>query len=230
MHDMFLKAASAALLLSLCAPVATCATGKADAEGQALACGPRAVFLLLNDQGIPATYEEVRAAIPLSSQGASVRDLQWCLLSYGITASARRLEPSDLVRYHQPMIAYFPSRSERRAAGHFVYVSSAADEGLEIIEPMTGRRFPRWPWRDFSDEWDDLCILVDVEPLLVHDPLFWMSMTNAMLMALLLRVRSPVWLGFVRRGCASCAVASALCSTGLVVPARSAEPEELVRS
>lgn len=181
-----------ALLLLVFPPAASVgiASDESLSEREAVTCGPRSVFLLLSDLGISVSYDEVRSAISLSRDGSSIRELAECLSSYGVSCSARRLAPSDLLGSTFPLIAHVSRSSTGGREGHFLYVCSASPEGLDIIEPITGDRTPCWGWRSFSDSWSGVCLVPGGRRSFVCDPLFLLGMLNLCLIGMSLHMPS----------------------------------------
>ncbi len=180
------RAITAGLLFSLPSSAAAEPAGKIAAELESAACGPRAVFLLLQARGISATYDDVRSAIPLPSDGASIIELQKCLQSYGVACSIRRLDPSDLLNCQTPMIAYLSHTYTGNRAGHFMYIRSVTPEGVDAIDPIVGWRIPHWGWQSFSDAWSGVCLVPDERRSFAQDPLFLVSMLNLVLLGIVL--------------------------------------------
>lgn len=170
----------------LCCPLeqrSACAVDRLTAEGEALACGPRAVFLLLRDFGVPVTYAEVRESTQLSERGASVAQLERSLRSFGVTCSIRRLDPSDLLSVHRPMVAYLSHLYRGNSAGHFVYIPSVSCEGPEVVDPVVGNVTSPWRWRSFSDAWSGVCLVADPPPIFSNDPVLLVGLLGLALLA-----------------------------------------------
>lgn len=221
---------SIVLALSCCCwPLApSFAADRAAAQREAAACGPRAVYLLLNHLGIPATYAEIRDAIPLSDQGASIAELQRCLRSFGVECSIRRLNPTEMLTVRTPMIAYLSHLYVGNTAGHFLFVPSMRPGGPDTVDPVTGRRGEPWNWRSFSDAWSGVCLVVERPPGVFKDLPLLAAMLNLGLFAVVFTGTPIRWR---RRAYAS---ASCIClflypGTGAVM-AESGPPREGLRS
>jgi hypothetical protein len=171
-----------AALLSLVAWLADAmcafAGGAPSTEQELATCGPRAVFLMLQDLGSLASYDEVRDDIPLSPDGASISDLVHCLSSYHVRCTVRRLDPTDLLSCRGPLIAYVPRADRRALPGHFLYVRSVTLEGLDLIDPIDCKEVRCAPWASFSDAWSGVCIVIEQERSISRHMMLVLSIVN----------------------------------------------------
>jgi ABC-type bacteriocin/lantibiotic exporter with double-glycine peptidase domain len=205
------------------------AADRETAEAEALACGPRAVFLLLRDVGSTATYSEVRKSTPVCERGVSVAQLVTSIRSFGVPCSARRLDPSDLVSLRRPMIAYLSRLYSGNDSGHFVYIRSVTPEGPVVIDPVVGDLVSPWRWRSFSDAWSGICIVAE-PPSMLSDPLLLIGFLGLVAAVILARPCSAIVRPTLR--IPRFAAVVALCAIGQTEPAFGDErvPSETLRS
>lgn len=98
-----------------------------------LSCGPNAAYLLaLVEYGGEVSYDELRAAVPVSEQGSSLADVADGLTSCGYPCKVVKARPADLQPAVLPMIVHLDRLNGSTAVGHYC-VLARYDETIDEV-------------------------------------------------------------------------------------------------
>ncbi len=103
-------------------------------------CGVAAVKMVLEMNGVPASFTEVESELPLTAEGATMLTLQTVLRQYGLESEGWRIDVEELPNRRFPMILFVHG-------DHFVVADSVDGQTREEVflrDPSSGRwRVPR---------------------------------------------------------------------------------------
>lgn len=99
-------------------------------------CGANALYVFLRLYNVDCSLDEVRQEVPLTEQGASMLDLKAAAGRHGTRTAVISTPPTGLVE-RLPAIARMASEG-RTEEGHYVVVTRADDELVDLIDGATG--------------------------------------------------------------------------------------------
>lgn len=128
-------------------------------------CGVVCLQMVLRQQKIATTVEELRVAANTTAKGTSLLGLKHAAEAKGLQASVWRLNWQDLLRAPLPAVAFIDGY-------HFVVLEViGADGGVVVLDPARGRL--RYPAESFIQHWRGEVLLFGefsalAEPLFGH--------------------------------------------------------------
>lgn len=97
------------------------------------ACGPACLAMVLEYYGRSTPVREVLERVGSGRDGASAGDLARAARSFGLLAKGYSVEPADLPHLPLPAIAHWQFK-------HFVVVERCGRQGVDVVDPASGRR------------------------------------------------------------------------------------------
>lgn len=107
-------------------------------------CGSKALLVVCQVFGIPASLSELMNLCETSTEGTSIRQLINAGKKKGFAVSAKRLSFDKLQNISPPAIVML---KRNRDSNHFVVVDEIRDNGVIVIDP------PTFPVRISREEW-----------------------------------------------------------------------------
>ena len=108
-----------------------------------LVCGPNVLYMLLQLQGRPVTYQQVAQALGSDNKLTSLIELREAAARLGLPARIRHYTLEDLDRCTLPCIAYTRSGYVHRddQSGHYIVVLKADGERVHLVDGTSGEVF-----------------------------------------------------------------------------------------
>jgi RHS repeat-associated protein len=116
-----------------------------------LNCGTKALAYLLEKDGKVAEAKKVRAIIPESGKGHSLKDLSDVASRYGYKCVALKISPSELKELPLPAIMHIDAKNPGDG-GHYWILERVKGDRVELFDPQLIRRYQQ-SLKEFSREW-----------------------------------------------------------------------------
>ncbi len=113
-------------------------------------CGINALYMMLRLRGLNVDYRTVDSLLPVARDGTGLADLRRCSDSLGLRTVIVKATPRDLRGVLLPAIAH--AEEEGKGTGHYVVLTAASTDGLEMIDGTTAI-VSVVPWEKFEKTW-----------------------------------------------------------------------------
>lgn len=103
-------------------------------------CGAACLHVLLRLSGIVQSKQEVYNEVAVTSQGASLAELQSAAAKFGLACEVREVSVSELWKLQPPLIIHL--KEDKQHPGHYLVMYSIDETKLaQLIESTTGDMF-----------------------------------------------------------------------------------------
>ena len=115
-------------------------------------CAANSLYLLLRMNHKEVDYAEVESHVPVTARGANLADMRRGAERYGLAADVVKATPEYLKRCPLPAVAHVEPENGGGTRGHYVVVTAAGSENVELIDGTTAMA-DVVPWAKFGKQW-----------------------------------------------------------------------------
>lgn len=126
-------------------------------------CGINSLYLLLRLHGIDLSYEDLTRRLRPTQDGTSLTQLRDAASSFGFGVRVVHLTPESLQSCPLPLIAHVEMEGVANTSGHYVVVTDATLQNVELIDGTTAimQVIPR---SDFIRRWTGYALIASPRP------------------------------------------------------------------
>ncbi|OGO36039.1 MAG: hypothetical protein A2W35_15145 [Chloroflexi bacterium RBG_16_57_11] len=113
-------------------------------QTSAMDCGPAALKSVLEGFSIPVSYGRLREACQTDVDGTSINTIEDIAIQLGLQAEQVMLPADHLVLDEAQALPAIVVVQRPSGLTHFLVVWNRVGDWLQVMDPATGRRWPRW--------------------------------------------------------------------------------------